>query len=370
VGPSLGKLAWHTYTFEEAADALLRLALAENETWSNNATGNWVELFGLMLPATAAKPLQRLRYLGRAVVSEDARVRSLVVRASAQALGTHESIMVSGELQGGLLVEGRGQPETWDEVDTYRTTALDYLAVLAGDEDPGVAADAIDKLVSTIHPALENEGLRDHLTSILVGLNGSALKRARLELEDLSNLFGRVEQYSANGDDADDIDTASRREGVEAMRRAFPDPTPLEELWVVSRLRGWDFNSAATQDRILEIAGRVEDPVVAIFGLLEAGERVPAAFDLGKALSRLARDRTQVEESLAHLAGDDGRLRSRGLPVGAHRVGRRELLRRLPRPRRRTSAAPRQAPRTHRTRSDDRRRHPAGERALGRSSRG
>ena len=61
---TLGKLVWHTYTFEEAADALLRLALAENETWSNNATGTWVELFGLMLPGTAAKPLQRLRYLG------------------------------------------------------------------------------------------------------------------------------------------------------------------------------------------------------------------------------------------------------------------------------------------------------------------
>lgn len=302
---TLGKLAWHTYTFEEAADALLRLALAENETWSNNATGNWVELFGLMLPATAAKPLQRLRYLGRAVASEDARVRSLAVQASAQALSTHESIMVSGELQGGLLVEGRGQPETWDEVDTYRTTALDYLAALASDGDPGVAADAIDKLVSTIHPVLENEPLRDHLTSILVGLNGPALQRARLELEDLSNLFGRVEQYSANGDDEDDVDTASRREAVEAMRHAFPDPTPIEELWVVSRLRGWDFDSATTQDRILEIAGRVEDPVAAIFGLLEAGERVPAAFDLGKALSRLASDHTQVEERLAHLAGED-----------------------------------------------------------------
>jgi len=303
---TLGKLAWHTYTFEEAAGALLRLALAENETWSNNATGSWVELFGLMLPATAAKPLQRLRYLGRAIASDDPRVRSLAVRASAQALSIHESIMVSGELQGGQLVEGRGQPETWEEVDVYRTTALDYLAALAIDDDPDVATEAVDKLVSTIHPILENAPLRDHLTSILVGLNGPALQRARLELEDLGNLFGRVEQHSANVDDADDIDTASRRAGVDAMRRAFPDPTPVEALWVVSRQRGWDFNIAATQERILEVAGRLGDPIAAIFGLLEAGEQVPAAFDLGKALSRLSGDRAHVEERLANLAGEDG----------------------------------------------------------------
>jgi hypothetical protein len=301
---TLGKLVWHSYTFEEAADGLLRLALTENETWSNNATGSWVELFGLALPATAAKPLQRLNYLGRVVASEDPRVRSLAVRASTRALSVSESIMVSGELQGGRLVEGRGQPDTWDEVGTYRTTALDYLAALADDEDPGIAADAIEKLVATIHPILEQASLRDHLTSILVDLNGPVLQRARLELEDLSNLFERVEQRATGIEGASD--TASRRAGVDAMRRAFPDPTPLEELWVVSQLRGWISDNATTQARILEIASRVDDPVAAILAIFEAGERVPAAFDLGKALSQLARDRTQVEECLAHLPGEEG----------------------------------------------------------------
>lgn len=303
---TLGKLVWHSYTFEEAADGLLRLALTENETWSNNATGSWVELFGLALPATAAKPLQRLNYLGRVVASEDPRVRSLAVQANTRALSMSESIMVSGELQGGRLVEGRGRPETWDEVGTYRTTALDYLAVLADDEDPSIAADAIDKLVATIHPILEQASLRDHLTNILVDLNGPVLQRARLELEDLSNLFERVEQRSTNVDTASKSDTAARRAGVDAMQRAFPDPTPLEELWVVSRLRAWGSDNAATQTRILEVASRVEDAVAAILAILEAGGRVPAAFDLGKALSQLARDRTQVEERLAQLPGEDG----------------------------------------------------------------
>ncbi|WP_228942868.1 hypothetical protein [Nocardioides sp. Leaf374] len=302
---TLGKLAWHSYTFDEASDALLRLALAENETWSNNATGNWVELFGLMLPATAAKPAQRLAYLGRAVASDDARVRSLAVRASGQALSSHESIMVAGELQGGVLVEGRGQPETWDEVDTYRTTALDFLAALAHDENHDVATSAIDALISTIHPILEHAQLRDHLTNLLVGLNGSALRRARLELENLGDMFGRVEKYSAETDDVDEVDTAAQRAGLEAMRRVLPDPTPDEELWVVSRMHGWDFEADDFQDRILEITGRLGDPVAAIFGLLEGGDEIPAAFEFGKTLARLTGDRPIAEERLARLAADD-----------------------------------------------------------------
>lgn len=303
---TLGKLVWHTYTFEQAADALLRLAVAENETWSNNASGNWVELFGLMLPATAAKPLQRLRYLGRAVVSEDPRVRSLAVRASAQALSNHESIMVSGEVQGGLLVEGRGRPDTWDEVDSYRSAALDYLNTLADDVDPAVAADAVDGLVSTIRPFLEHASLRDQLTSILIKLGGSTLLRARLELAELNKLFSRVEQQAADADNSDEIESDSRRAAVRAMEGAFPDTTPLEDLWILSHLRGWGLEAPATHDRMMEVARRLSDPVGAILGLFATGESLPAAFDLGKVLARIGDDRTQVEEGLAQLSGDNG----------------------------------------------------------------
>ncbi|NPD04865.1 hypothetical protein HN031_09245 [Nocardioides sp. zg-1308] len=302
---TLDKLVWHTYTFEEAADSLLRLALAENETWSNNATGNWVELFGLMLPATAAKPLQRLGYLGRAVVNTDPRVRLLAVRASAQALSIRETIMLSGELQRGFLVEGRGQPETWEEVSQYRSTALDHLAVLAADSDPDVAASAIDKLVSTIHPILEHEPLREHLTAIISALGGSALERTRVELENLSGLFERVGQHHHLSDGDQDVDTSARRDGLDAMRRALPQATPLEDLRVLSRLRRWDIDSTATKERLLDIASQLDDPAAAILDILEAEVEVPAEFDLGKGLSQLSGGSTAVEERLALLARAD-----------------------------------------------------------------
>ena len=48
---ALEKLVWHPETFEPAADAMLRLALAENETWANNATGQFSSIFGARLPS-------------------------------------------------------------------------------------------------------------------------------------------------------------------------------------------------------------------------------------------------------------------------------------------------------------------------------
>lgn len=302
---TLSKLAWNTFTFDEAADALLRLALAENETWSNNATGTWVELFGLVLPATAAKPPQRLSYLSRAVKSEDARVRLLAVRACKQALSIHESIMISGELQGGVLVEGRGSPATWGEVKTYRRTSLDFLAILATDPDPVVAAAAVNSLVSSIHPILEHEDLRDHLARIFVDLGEPALRNARLELDQLNEMFGRAEEYSIQTEDAHDVEVAPRREGLEAMRRAFPVPTPDEDLWLVSRMHTWDLDGGHLLERVLEVSRRLDDPVASILGLLAKGEAVTAAFDLGKALSRLTTDTGGVEDALTHLVGDD-----------------------------------------------------------------
>ncbi|MDP9410354.1 MAG: hypothetical protein M3P70_07610 [Actinomycetota bacterium] len=57
---TLEKLVWHSTTFETAAGMLLRLALAESETFANNASGTWIGLFGGMLPATAASPSARM----------------------------------------------------------------------------------------------------------------------------------------------------------------------------------------------------------------------------------------------------------------------------------------------------------------------
>lgn len=50
-------------SFDKASWILAKLALAENERWSNNATGNFLQLFHIMLSGTCADLTQRLNLL-------------------------------------------------------------------------------------------------------------------------------------------------------------------------------------------------------------------------------------------------------------------------------------------------------------------
>lgn len=47
-------------SFDKAAWVLAKLALAENESWGNNSTGNFLQLFHVILPGTSANLQQRL----------------------------------------------------------------------------------------------------------------------------------------------------------------------------------------------------------------------------------------------------------------------------------------------------------------------
>src|SRR5439155_12884102 len=123
---------------ELAANSLLTLAIAENETYANNATGTWVSLFGTVLPGTAASPGRRAAYL--AGVGRDPRpeARDLAIKAAQQMFVVMEGISVSAELQSGSLVEPRGSAVRWSEVKDYRDAALNILDMLLVDAEPQI----------------------------------------------------------------------------------------------------------------------------------------------------------------------------------------------------------------------------------------
>ena len=79
---ALEKIAFHPDTFEDGARLLLRLAVAENETWSNNnATGQFKALFPVRLGGTAADGDARLSVLDEAAETDDPIQRSIVVES-------------------------------------------------------------------------------------------------------------------------------------------------------------------------------------------------------------------------------------------------------------------------------------------------
>ncbi len=272
---TLEKLAWHQRTFEMAANSLLRLALAENETYANNATGTWVGLFGTLLPSTAASPSQRVDYVTGAARSPEPKVRLLAIAGALRALGRlhMETTMVSAEVQGGVLVEPRGTPATYGEAGDYRRAMLSLLATLTNDQADEVARAAEDGLIGQLHPLANDQFVFDSLVEALVQLQGSASRRLRSEAEQLLSLHARVEKG-----DPEVI------EHVNALLAKLPAPTKLEELAVLAHLPRWDLGEGELQDRIESaIAWLVDHEVPDVIEMFK--EALPAAWEIGRALA-------------------------------------------------------------------------------------
>jgi hypothetical protein len=276
---TLEKLVWHTRTFELAADSLLKLAIAENESWANNATGTWLDLFGTTLPGTAATPEQRIRYLQRVVVDPRPSVRSFAAQAASKGLQQSESITVSGEIQGGVLVEPRGTPRTWSEVGSYRRAMIELLDRLRSDSDSAVADDATHRLLDAIHPMLDDQFAGEALAAALVSFRGPGLRALRTELERLSSLHRR--RNAADSSPSRFVQVAS-----ELLER-LPTPEPLEELEVLASLRPFDLEHGDLVSRIAQQLNGL-GPEQRSLAIKMLATEVPAAHEFGAALFRVA----------------------------------------------------------------------------------
>ena len=139
---ALEKIAFHPDSFDEGAHLLLRLALAENETYGNNATGQFLGLFPVVLGNTAADRRARLLLLGEAARSDDPVQRKIVVDALVNGSATHHfSRSVGSETHGSRPTLSSWYPATRDEANSYIRSCLDLLVEFAtGNDDVADAA--------------------------------------------------------------------------------------------------------------------------------------------------------------------------------------------------------------------------------------
>ena len=279
---TLAKLAWHTDTFELAADALLRLALVENERYANNATGTWTDLFGTILPTTAASPKMRMTYLRRFVGSQDVRERALAVSALERALRVRETAATSAQSQGGVPVERPGTPSTWDEAWEYQIDAINELGRLASDDDPGVRSAAACSFVRAINP-LAGSGRRwDALVNVLAR-TPTLHREVRHKLQEL----GAVYQESSVFNDSPERREKRRvmSEAASALAARLPAPDTHESLIVALGEEhpwgGQDRQLASIVDAITRFLGDHRE--AELLALLM--QRWPAARAFGAALA-------------------------------------------------------------------------------------
>ena len=122
---ALEKIAVWREHFRDASQILLRLAEAENETHSKNASGVFVGLFSPApspVAPTEAPPEERFPVLEEALLSESKAKRSLGFRACDIALVTRHFSRIAGvEYQGLHRVPELWEPDTYGELyDAYR----------------------------------------------------------------------------------------------------------------------------------------------------------------------------------------------------------------------------------------------------------
>jgi len=153
---ALEKLCWHEETFEKAATMLKILALAENERWSNNSTGLFLQLFHIGLPGTKANLSQRQTIINNMIHSGDIEQQKLAVKAI-------ENAFQSGHFSrgGGVESQGTKAPErdyypTKKEVEEYWKTNLELLTnlIISGE----VVADEARKTFAKISGSLIRRG--------------------------------------------------------------------------------------------------------------------------------------------------------------------------------------------------------------------
>ncbi len=133
----LERLCFHANFFMEASWCMLLLASAENESWSNNATGMFSQLFCINLSGTAASPDTRFALLRQAMDMEQVEIDMVLLSALGQAISTFGGgRTVGAEYQGTKAPLEEWRPKVWQEVFDYWQSAFDlYLEMMVRGEE-------------------------------------------------------------------------------------------------------------------------------------------------------------------------------------------------------------------------------------------
>lgn len=168
---ALEKLCFWEETFPIATRILLSFAVSENETWGNNATNKFFQLFHYLLSGTQAHPDLRLQVIDEALAADDMEYRRLAVEALGHALNTHHFSRDGGvEIQGSRAPQEDWRPKVWQDVFDYWAKCFDRLIPLASIDDE-LGALARKQITSNVRGLIQYgrmEELESALKSICV----------------------------------------------------------------------------------------------------------------------------------------------------------------------------------------------------------
>ena len=128
---ALEKLCFWQDTFHIAAPLLLAFAAAENESWGNNATNQFLQLFHVFLSGTQAPPDLQLTVVDVALSGGNDEQKNLAVKALGAALRNGQFTRTGGvESQGSRSPQTDWRPKQWSEVFNYWQECLNSYGFL------------------------------------------------------------------------------------------------------------------------------------------------------------------------------------------------------------------------------------------------
>lgn len=128
---ALEMLVFHKSCFEKASWCLFKLAQYENENFSNNASGQFAQLFRWQLSGTEADFNQRLFILNKALALNIESADAVIIKAIKAAINTHGGTRTIGaEFQGTKPELREWHPSTYKEIYDYWQSLLDMLLEL------------------------------------------------------------------------------------------------------------------------------------------------------------------------------------------------------------------------------------------------
>ncbi|MDB6095565.1 MAG: hypothetical protein JWM32_3127 [Verrucomicrobia bacterium] len=182
---ALEKLCWPAHLFERAATLLLKFAAAENETWSNNATGQFIQLYQPFLSGTQRPALERLNVLEAALGSSEEAVRLIAVSAMGTALQGGSFTRGGGvEIRGTQLPEKDWEPKTWQDLWDFQVAVFERLMKVA--EEDGTVGSTARKTAGQRLRTLLHAPTLDRITPLVVGfakVRGNFWPEARTAIE-------------------------------------------------------------------------------------------------------------------------------------------------------------------------------------------
>lgn len=128
---ALERLCFHSSYFEKSAWCMFKLAVSENESWSNNASGIFTQLFRVHLSGTEADPKKRLSLLKNALSLNAEKSDLVIISALNQAISTYiGGRTVGAEYQGSKPPLEEWKPKVWQDIFDYLDESFELLMIL------------------------------------------------------------------------------------------------------------------------------------------------------------------------------------------------------------------------------------------------